>query len=81
MPVLSHRLAESVPVCLSVLTLSKSICPLWNCGQREGEASRWAGSGETAANTTRTHGEAETMSTLQYDKYTPQSESSTSLDP
>lgn len=52
---MSYRVAESVPVCLSVLTLSKSICPLWNCGHREGEASRWAGSGETTANTKPGH--------------------------
>lgn len=44
MPVLLHRVAKCV--CVSVLTLSKSICPLWNCGHREGKR---------CPNTTRTH--------------------------
>lgn len=43
-PVLLHRVAKCV--CVSVLTLSKSICPLWNCGHREGKR---------CPNTTRTH--------------------------
>lgn len=43
-PVLLHRVAKYV--CVSVLTLSKSICPLWNCGHREGKR---------CPNTTRTH--------------------------
>lgn len=34
-PVLRHQVADCV--CVRVLTQSKSICPLWNCGHREGK--------------------------------------------
>ena len=67
-----HIVLLRLCVCLSVLTLWKSICPLQNCGQREEEASRWAGSQETAANTSRNKASAAkrtALGDLQYNRW------------
>lgn len=73
-PVLSHRLAESVPVCLSVLTLSKSICPLWNCGQREGRGFQVGWLRRNSSKHNQDTRRTETTSTLRHAKQTQQSE-------
>ena len=73
-PVLSHRLAESVPVCLSVLTLSKSICPLWNCGQREGRGFQVGWLRRNSSKHNQDTRRTETTSTLRHVTQTQQSE-------